>query len=76
MADILNGCGTPLINVPKVNLTIHSPRKRVAWNKGKRKPITDEFGNKWCNCVNPKLTSSGTDDRQALCLLCGHYWYN
>lgn len=35
----------------------HVERKRTAWNKGKRKPITDEFGDKWCDCVEPKLVS-------------------
>lgn len=30
-------------------------KKRIPWNKGKRKPITDDLGLKWCDCVNPKL---------------------
>ena len=45
-------------------------------DNGKRKPITDEYGNKWCNCATPKLTSSGVSDRRALFLKCMEYWYN
>lgn len=46
------------------------------WNKGKRKPIIDEFGKKWCNCITPKLVSAGDNVHQAYCLLCKCYWYN
>jgi len=49
---------------------------RIPWNKGKRKPIVDDLGKKWCNCVTPKLTSSGVNGIQAYCLKCGEYWYN
>lgn len=49
---------------------------RAPWNLGKRKPITDDCGNKWCACLDPKLSPSGVEDRQAYCRLCGNYWYN
>ena len=42
---------------------------------GYRKPTTDDCGT-WCNCTQPTLVSSGVENRQALCLRCGHYWYN
>lgn len=51
-------------------------KKRHPWNKGKRKPIIDDSGNKWCNCVEPDLTSSQGGPEQAYCLLCHNYWYH
>lgn len=45
-------------------------------DNGKRKPITDDIGLKWCNCTRPRLTSSSGGRGQALCLKCGEYWYN
>lgn len=51
--------------------------KRIPWNKGKRKPIIDDCGNKWCACIEPKLTSNfGVGKGQAYCLKCGNYWYH
>lgn len=53
-------------------------QKRNPWNKGKRKPIVDEYGNKWCNCLEPNLTylRLETEPGQAYCLLCHNYWYH
>lgn len=43
-------------------------------DNGKRKPVIDQYGMKWCNCTRPKLTHSNS--AQAYCTLCGCYWYN
>lgn len=51
-------------------------KKRTPWNKGKRKPITDDLGKKWCNCEKPQLTSNSGGPGQAFCLKCMNYWYN
>lgn len=52
-------------------------KKKVPWNKGKRKPIVDEIGNKWCNCETPTLVSnSGIGSGQAYCLKCHSEWYH
>lgn len=48
---------------------------RKPWNWGKRKPVTDDCGNKWCNCKEPKLIS-GDGRGQAFCLLCFTPWYH
>ena len=53
-----------------------SASKRKPWNWGKRKPVEDDCGNKWCNCVEPKLVSNGGGRGQAYCLLCGEFWYH
>lgn len=51
-------------------------KKRIPWNKGKRKPI-EEDGKKWCNCELPKLTSTkGIGGGQAYCLKCSCNWYH
>lgn len=49
--------------------------KRIPWNKGKRKPIIDEWGDKWCNCEEPKLTSPVTRG-DAWCLKCMCAWHH
>jgi len=49
--------------------------KKRPWNYGKRKPSTDEYGQKWCNCHYPKLISS-IGVGQAFCLLCFAPWYH
>jgi len=51
-------------------------KKRVPWNKGKKKPYADQDGDLWCNCDNPKLTSSFHGRGQASCLLCGYPWFH
>lgn len=51
-------------------------RKKKPWNYGKRKPIIDDCGNKWCNCVEPKLTSNSGGRGLAYCLLCNTPWYH
>ena len=48
---------------------------RIAWNRGKRKPVADEHGELWCDCKYPKLTST-IGRGQALCLLCMAPWYH
>lgn len=58
--EIENGAKVLLADVPKI---------RIAWNRGKRKPYTDDCGYLWCNCLYPKLTSN-IGRGQALCLLC------
>lgn len=50
--------------------------KRRPWNWGKRKPVEDDCGIKWCNCVVPKLTSNAGGRGQAYCLLCHTPWYH
>ena len=46
-------------------------------DNGKRKPVEDEYGNKWCNCLTPKLTSNYPIQKgQAYCLKCHCHWYN
>jgi len=50
--------------------------KKRPWNYGKRKPIVDSDGLKWCNCTQPKLTSNQGGRGQALCLNCMNFWYN
>jgi hypothetical protein len=47
---------------------------RRPWNWGKRKPIIDDCGNKWCDCIEPKLTN-GDGRGQAFCYLCMNPWY-
>ena len=51
-------------------------KKRVPWNKGKKKPYADQDGDLWCDCDNPKLTSIFHGRGQASCLLCGYPWYH
>ena len=51
-------------------------KKRVPWNKGKKKPYADQDGDLWCDCDNPKLTSSFHGRGQASCLLCGYPWFH
>lgn len=53
-----------------------SASKRRPWNWGKRKPVEDDCGNKWCNCIEPKLTSNAGGRGQAYCLLCHTPWYH
>lgn len=53
--------------------TLH---KEKPWNVGKRKPIVDDLGNKWCVCELPTLVSAMDGVHQAYCLKCKAYWYN
>lgn len=55
---------------------VRSASNRKPWNWGKRKSVEDDCGNKWCNCVEPKLVSNGGERGQAYCLLCGKFWYH
>lgn len=48
---------------------------RKPWNYGKRKPITDEFGQNWCNCEIPKLTT-GIGIGIAFCVKCCTPYYH
>ena len=69
------------LNKPQTEpCTIHgvvcSASKRRPWNWGKRKPVEDDCGNKWCNCIEPKLTSNAGGRGQAYCLLCHTPWYH
>ncbi len=50
-------------------------QSKKPWNWGKRKPLVDDLGNKWCDCKEPKLTSNYGVRGQALCLLCMNPWY-
>lgn len=50
--------------------------KKRGGDNGKRKPIIDEYNNKWCACTRPKLTSPYHGKGQASCLKCGCTWYN
>jgi hypothetical protein len=56
--------------------SVENKPKRKPWNYGKRKPIVDEMGNKWCNCIEPKLTSNSGVGGQAYCLKCHSNWYH
>ncbi len=49
-------------------------KKRKGYN-GKRKPVIDEFGNKWCNCFTPNLISS-IGKGIAYCLKCSNHYYH
>lgn len=50
--------------------------KKIPWNKGKRKPIVDEWGYRWCNCVNSKLIHIIGFRGNAFCMLCKNPWYH
>lgn len=52
-------------------------KRRPGGDNGKRKPVIDELGNKWCNCTRPRLVSNrGTTGLGlAYCLKCGCNWY-
>lgn len=45
---------------------------------GWQRPITDEDGNKWCNCIIPKLTHNRIprEAGTAYCIRCGEHWYH
>ena len=58
----------------KLSFKVNNKASRKPWNYGKRKPVIDEYGNKWCNCIEPKLTSS-IGKGQAYCLKCMNHWY-
>lgn len=51
-------------------------KHRHPWNRGKRKPVKDECGLEWCNCVEPKLTSNMGGRGLAYCLLCHTPYYH
>lgn len=53
------------------------PQKKKLFGGGYRKPIVDEDGNKWCNCLIPNLTShQGLGKGQAHCMRCKCDWYH
>lgn len=50
---------------------------RRLFGGGWRKPIKDEYGDKWCNCLIPNITSNhGIGKGQAYCLRCHSDWYH
>ena len=51
-------------------------KKRIPWNKGKKKPEPDQDGELWCNCDNPKLVRITGYRGQAFCMLCKTPWYH
>ena len=57
------------------NTALVAVRKRGGDN-GKRNPVIDDMGYKWCNCTKPRLTHNGGGRGQALCLKCGEAWYH
>lgn len=65
-----------ILNLLPIQNVVGSASKRKPWNWGKRKPVEDDCGNKWCNCVEPNLVSNGGGRGQAYCLLCGEFWYH
>jgi len=71
-----NPQGTANIADDRVLATGLVSKKRVPWNKGKRKPYADQDGDLWCDCDNPELTSSFHGRGQASCLLCGYPWFH
>jgi hypothetical protein len=69
-------------NVQPTNQSGNAAKPRVVgsalrnpWNWGKRKPIIDDCGNKWCACIAPRLIS-GDGRGLAFCLLCFNPWYH
>lgn len=50
-------------------------KKKRGGDNGKRKPVIDQDGDRWCNCTRPKLISP-IDKGQAYCLKCKSNWYN
>ena len=73
MGETLN---KPQIEPCIIHGVVCSASKRKPWNWGKRKPVEDDCGNKWCNCIEPKLTSNAGGRGQAYCLLCHTPWYH
>lgn len=67
---------TKAMQYEPVLATGRTQKKRKPWNWGKRKPVEDDYGNKWCNCVEPKLVSNAGGRGQAYCLLCHTPWYH
>ena len=53
--------------------TLH---KEKPWNKGKRKPLVDGDGKKWCDCSLPTLVHANDGEHQGYCLKCRNYWFN
>ena len=51
-------------------------KKKRGGDNGKRKPIVEEDGTKWCGCTVPKLTSPFHGRGQASCLKCMQPWYH
>lgn len=52
-------------------------KKKRGGDNGKRKPIIDDQGLKWCNCTVPKLSSTmGIGPGSAYCRKCHCNWYN
>lgn len=61
----------------KNNKKISDSSKSKLFGGGWRRPIKDEFGNKWCNCLIPNLTSNIAGGKGlAYCLRCHCYWYH
>ena len=76
MKTELENTNKPAIAVDTVLAAGLISKKRAPWNKGKKKPYADQDGDLWCNCDNPKLTSSFHGRGHASCLLCGYPWYH
>ena len=61
----------------KPEITNEVKAKKRGGDNGKRKPIKDEDGVLWCNCITPKLVPAGHYGRgQAYCIKCGEYYYH
>jgi hypothetical protein len=56
--------------------SIVSQKKKRGGDNGKRKPITDDVGIKWCNCTKPKLVSPFHGKGLASCIKCGYPYYH
>lgn len=52
-----------------------TPKPKKLFGGGWRRPITDEWGDKWCNCDIPNLTSS-FGRGLAWCMRCKTPWYH
>ena len=54
------------------------PKRKRGGDNGKRKPIVDDMGQKWCNCTTPKLVSSEPYPMREhpSCTKCGYPWYH
>lgn len=62
----------------KTETTNEKPVKKL-FGGGWQRPIIDEFGNKWCNCLIPNLRSHYHFEEQkgqAYCLRCKCNYYH
>lgn len=61
-----------------VLLAMETEKKKRGGDNGKRKPVIDDLGNRWCNCTRPTLHHHGLPGGkgQAYCSKCRCDWYH